>query len=373
MKKLFSFFILLSLFTGCISGLTNKNKKMDQLQLQEEIQRFYTRFTERVIESIPTDISMKSALRTDSLRQYLLYDSEALKITTSPYPETNLLDMLVFIKLNRYAVKHYWMPKVYGNEGIQLLHAFLESENDLTEIALKVLDIEDIHQVDRAVRGWIRQNPGKYRFEKIRLSDFAKYAEVKQKDGISFSLSNLLVDTKSATQAVDQAILVANRAIFLTQNMPLIVRLHTRLGTQEIIGDTVSTFQGAPAILDEVNQTRPLIQSLTTLASEFDQLVRDSQKLLDKSSTSLPKGININESFGQLDSILTKSTNLIKQLQSTKGINPEMAEELKDETYTFIWFIALMVIFVSFCIAVIWWSGYYISKRLLMRRALRGE
>jgi hypothetical protein len=281
--------------------------------------------------------------------------------------------MLVFIKLNRYAVKHYWMPEVYGNDGIPLLHAFAESENDLTQIALNVLTLENIHQVDRAVKNWIEENPGNYRFEKIRLSDFAKNAEVKKSGGMSFSLSNLLVDTKSATQAVDQAILVANRAIFLAQNMPLIVRLHTRLGTQEILSDTVNSLQSAPAILDEVKETTPLIQSLTTLASEFDQLLRNSHTLLDRSSTAFPKGININESFGQVDSILTKSTNLLTQLQASSGINPEVADKIKDETYNFIWFIALMVIFVSLCVAAIWWSGYYISKRLLMRRAQRGE
>jgi hypothetical protein len=373
MKQYISYFILLVLITGCISGLTNKNKKLDQLQLQEEIQRFYTRFTERVVDALPHALDVQNVHRMHSLRQYMLYDSETLKITTSPYPETNLLDMLVFIKLNRYAVKHHWLPKVYGNEGIQLLHAFVESENDLTEIALKVLTVENIHQVDRAVKGWIKQNPGNFHLEKVRLSDFAKYAQVKKSGGLSFSLSNLLVDTKSATQAVDQAILVANRAIFLAQSMPLIVRLHTRLGTQEILSDTVSGLQSAPELIDEINGTKPLIQSLTTLASEFDQVIRDTQQLMSKSSSPFSKGLNVNESFEQVDSILTKSTNLLTQLQSTKGINPEMAEKLKDETYNFIWFIALIVIFVSLCIAAIWWSGYYISKRLLMRRALRGE
>jgi hypothetical protein len=363
MRQVFIISVLLLFCTNCIA--TNKNKKnistIDQLELQEEIQRFYTRFTERIVDASYKEKALIENYQEETLRAYLLYDSEALKIATAPFPVANLLDMIVFIKLNKIVIQDYWIPNVYGKPGQALFRAFDESDKDLERITSKVMKPDKLFQLDQLIQNWREENPEQVRVEKVRLADFSKFIKSKDKKESSFSI----VDIESAVQATDQVILVANRGIFLAQQLPLIVRLHARLGTQEILSDTINSLQSAPALIDNINETHTLVSNLKELVSQMDNLAKSTYSILEILPTNLKDGIDVNKALAQLDSLVLKTTYLVGELKPGQSINTEMVKEIRNEFHEFILFLAFVTILVGTCISVVWWTSFYFCKKLL--------
>lgn len=243
--------LLLCLICSCASSTQGNQAKMSQLQLQEQMQRFYTRFTERLVESLSANLSIAQNIKLSeiSYKQYLLYDQEALKIVTGPYPEINMLDMLVFIKLSKTAVKDYWIPNFYHQHGAGLLNAFNDSEKDMEKVAEQLISKEEISQIDQLIAEWKKDHPRERRVEKIRFDEFSKFIATSKVSGklqSGFSFSKMIVDTQSAVSAVDEMVLVANRGMFLVQQMPFLIRLHTRIMAMEMVDDISLRFGFQP-------------------------------------------------------------------------------------------------------------------------------
>jgi hypothetical protein len=265
--------------------------------------------------------------------------------------------MLVFIKMNKEVVRRYWIPEVYGTEGIGIYDAFKESEVDINTIALQIMTKEQLDSINRGIEKWLHDNPKNIRVEKIRIADFSKLAKNKEEGGFSFSISQIFVDTKSAVKAVDQVTLVGNRALFLAQHMPTILRLHARLGSQEILTDSLHTFQGAPERINEtLDASAPLLENMVILARDSDKLVRDLKEILpDKHAR---KG-TINQTLTQLNSIVEKSSDLINSVRISE------TDTLKESYREFVIFTATIVVAIAAAISFVWWGGYYITKRML--------
>src|SRR5262249_7246549 len=151
----------------------------------------------------------------------------------------NLLDMLVFVRLSREVVEEYWVPEVYGTGGEELQHAYRKSEEELWTIADKVMDEPKKRDLMELIDQWRSANPGQNRVEGLRLGDFAAAAGEAARARAARA-KGLLSSVRSATQAADQALLLAERARFLVHRMPFLIRLQTRLAAREILSDTVS-------------------------------------------------------------------------------------------------------------------------------------
>lgn len=360
MKKII---VILWSVTISFAATAKSEAKINQLQLQEEIQRFYTRFTERLIEtSFRNDGSIKFHGQ-DGLRKYLLYDSEALKIATGPFPVANLLDMLVFIKLNKIVLEYYWIPKVHKKSGKALLEAFVDAEKDIDQVALKVMNMDQLTHVNQYIINWRLEHTNQIRVEKVRLSDISRFAKMQKKEKTGFSI----VDTESAVQAVDQMLLVANRSLFLAQQMPLLLRLHARLGTREIMSDTISSLQSAPSIINKLNETQPLIHDLQYLVGQTDKLIKNSSALIKLMPKGIKEGSNFGQTLTQIDGILVKTNHLVDQLKTGQSDNVKTVRILKEQIKNMIWFIALVTIIVACLVSAVWWTGSYLSKKLLMK------
>lgn len=361
----FLFFILLF----CFSLNTIAKPKMDQLELQEDLQRFFGRFTERVVQ-VYYDPGMRRTVKQgeNSLREYLLYESEALKIATGPFPELNLIDMLVFIKLNKVVVRDYWIPKFYGKPGNKLWKAFKTSEEDIEEVAKKLLTDKEIQQIDQLVRQWFKNNPGQFRVEKIRFGDFSSLASEiarSQRGGwfSGFSVSNILVDTKSAVQAVDQMVLVANRAIFLAQHLPGLIRLQARLGTNEVIDDVNLRMAKSKHVMGELGEAKPLVNDISGLIFQMNELVQNSEKLSASMRKTVPGGINWSDDIKELHGTVNTLNSMLTQVNSSTPESARVLTAIKNEFRSSVWFIALVMILVCLCFSIFWWGGAYIVKK----------
>lgn len=353
-------------FSSCHTLNIKKNPdKITQLELQEEIQRYYTRFTERVANSfLKLENTISPGEKLVLRRQYLLYDSEALKIATGPYPELNLLDMLVFIKLNRMVVESYWVPQVLKAKGSEFGNTFAESERDIHRVALKVLNREQLRSLDEFVRKWKSKNLDLKRVEKIRMGDFEKLAldirTPRRSDG--FSLTNFIVDVKSTVKAVDQALLAANRALFLAQQMPFLLRLHARIGSVEIAKDLIEIGPEADPLLQNVDS---VLKELTILTREANQLLANYQKTFPPKDK-MNRGIQAQEEgfLSQIETILNTSYDIL-HMMTEKKIDPDVVNKIENKFWNSIFTILALVIVTAFIIVLFWWGGYYLVKRQL--------
>ena len=368
--------ILFFLITGCISPGASAKPKMDQLELQEDIQRFFSRFTERVVQSfIDPAFNSTTQIREASMQEYLLYEQEALKITTGPYPELNLLDMLVFIKLNKVIVRDYWIPKRYGKKGQKVWAAFKKSEEDIENIARKLLTKEELKQIDTMVVQWFKQNPGQYRVEKIRIGDFSGVASEINKNrqggwgGIfsNFSVSNLLVDTKGAVKAVDQMVLVANRAMFLIQHMPSLMRLQARLGTYEIIDDVSFKLSKSEKFMHSLQETKPLMVEAASLLHQMNELMLNAKGLSHSMNKTVPKGINFSDDIKEVHDTVSTMNSMLTEVNANRPVRRAMLDELKQELHDSVWFLAMVIILIALCISIFWWGGAYLVRRRLQK------
>jgi hypothetical protein len=364
--------LILFLASGCLS-LKGKDKTtssdFNQLQLQEDLQRFYSRFTERIVDAFKPEDLVYQQHKLQLLRQYTLYDSEALNISTSPFPVLSLFDMLVFVKLNKIVIKKYWVPKVYGEGGEKLLSGFEESERDINSVALKYIPKERLKDVNRIVTEWRRANPEKVRVEKIRLASFSDLATTEggQKDKSSFSLSHLVVDTQGAVSAVDDVVLVSNRAMFLAQHIPIILRTQARIGAQEIIEDSVDLIQSAPKVIDEA---QPLVHDMTSMIREADRLTLHTQSVLKMFPEFLIKGDGkrVNEMLTRLESVLDKTAKILQNLNRYGPIDEKLIKEFEEHLYKLIGFCAIVFVLVAAAILLSWWGCYYMYKKFGPKR-----
>lgn len=213
-----------------------------ELELQQELQRFTTRFVDRISQA--TEVLQGSSrldVRDEALRKALLYGSSALEIATGPAADVNLLDMFVFVRLSRTVLEKHWIPDLYGSDGAELSLAFEKADEEIVGLADRALGADKREQLAILVEAWVSDNPGQVRVEGIRLADFATLAGNAAADR-ALRASGLLSSVKTATKAANEAMLLAERGMFLLHRMPFLLRLQVRLGAREILGDTrVST------------------------------------------------------------------------------------------------------------------------------------
>jgi hypothetical protein len=206
-----------------------------QPELQQELQRFASELTDRVVQALSILASGHGLrIRREALGAALRYASAALEIATGPVDVVNLLDMFVFVRLCRDSLERHWIPKVYGEQGRPLGDVFSGAEVRISAVVERTLDPKQRQQLEEIVGEWLEQNPGQFRVEGIRLADFSALTVR------SNAVRGLLSSVKSATKAANQALLLSERGLFLIHRLPFLWRLQTRLGAQEILSDTLS-------------------------------------------------------------------------------------------------------------------------------------
>ena len=212
---------------------------MDDHELIQELERFTTRFTDRVAQA--TEVLERAPhrqVRDQALRKTLGYISSAIEIATEPHAEIGLLDMVVFVRLCRRVLDERWIPSLYGEQGRELSDAFGTSETEIDDIATRALGASRSEHVASLVDAWLADNPTQVRVEGIRLADFASGAARATSDRM-LEARGILSSVATATQAANEAMMLVERGLFLLHRMPTVFRLQARLASREIVGDSI--------------------------------------------------------------------------------------------------------------------------------------
>lgn len=340
--------------------------RASEIELQEELQRFTTQFLERMSQAtIQIYDSNDPRVRSLAAHQSLRYASSALDIATGPRPELNLLDMMTFIRLSRGTVKDYWIPKFYGAKGKDLLTAFDDAERDISVIANGRMTTEQMATVDRLLQNWRNENPDLILVEGVRLTDFAHHAG-KLESERSEEIGGLISGIKGAVSTADQAFLLANRAIFLGQRMPSLLRLQTRIGAQEILSDTMKQLSTTG---DFATESSALAQELSAVLMQLNEALRQAGPLMKEYRQHFPYNPN-----STLDQKLTTANMTVvemrKLLEDLNNLSPEAVQkgvqEVRQQIKEMIWELTKAIAILGVILIGFWWLGYY----LVVRRGL---
>lgn len=212
-------------------------------ELQHELQRFATSFIDRIMQATEAlQRSPRSEVREEAMHKNLVYVSSAMEIVTGPTSAVSLLDMFVFLHLSRRILETHWIPTLYGESGAALDAAFTKAEQELDDLVRRALGPQAIAQLTTLVDAWIADNPDQTRVEGIRLADFAGAAGSAAASR-QLQAKGLLSSISVATQAGNQAMAIAERAMFLVHRLPYLLRLHVRLAVRDVLNDTLMRFK----------------------------------------------------------------------------------------------------------------------------------
>jgi hypothetical protein len=214
-----------------------------ELELQQQVQRFATQFTDRIMQATEAleASTQRRKVRDEALRKNLRYVSAAMEIATGPVAEVNLVDMLVFVRLARAVLERHWIPDLYGDEGAELAEVFAKSDGELSAVADQTLSVARRHQLDDLIARWLSENPDQFRVEGIRFSDFSAAAGDR-----AIEVKGFLSSVQTATQTANVALLLSERVLFLVNRMPSLWRMQARLGARELLGDAVTQLSVGP-------------------------------------------------------------------------------------------------------------------------------
>jgi hypothetical protein len=346
---------------------------MNQAELEDAIQRFTGVFADRLTQALDELAEGSSrAVRTEVLHQELLYTSSALDIATGPVPEVNLLDMLVFVRLCREAFEGHWIPEHYGERGRPVAEVFRTSEEDLWRVAARVVSPAQRRELEALVDQWRDENPRQVRVEGVRLMDFAqRRGEVELER--ARAAGGLLSSVKGATRAADQALLIAERAMFLAHRMPFILRLQARLGSREIVSDTLASVGSPAELLGEVRSLEPLMGKLLPIVDQSANAAREARLLAQdvKPLIPSPKGAEkLDQTIDKANDLTSNAREMIRELRAISPEDPTAAvtavkRGVDDTLRKALVYLALL----GGAWSLVWWGGYYVAKYRLARRA----
>jgi hypothetical protein len=195
--------------------------------------RFEGRFAARLLTAFEPLIESSSSSRSlRAARDELGFMSAALDIAVGSAPEVDLLDMFTLVSLGRDAMSRRWSVEALGDLARGVAEAFRVSLEDISAVAAAVLTPDVEAELQQVIGDWQRENPDHDDVAGVRLSAYARFRA--SSNGSSSGLFALL---RGATQTADTAVLLGDRALYATQRMPYLVRLHTRIAGREILGD----------------------------------------------------------------------------------------------------------------------------------------
>ena len=357
---------------------------MSQIELQQDIQRFTSDFTSHLGEASERIAEQGEPRQRElALRRVLVYASNALDITTGPFPQINVADMIVFVTMSRHAFDRHWQPAVFGQSGQPLADALAKGERQIWELAGKILSTEQQAQFHELIADWERAHPERHSVEGIRFREFSARAGEVSAERAAHA-RGLFRAITAATQKADRALLISERAMYLAQRMPFLIRGHARLAVQENISDSLSRFRGVDQLLDRVPAAQPMLDDLVSISGNAASAARETRLLVETGEPYLQKlvtaadghdervavrgtddeALSLREALVRVDGISERSLALVRELRAAVPEDPEGAladvEQRVDATARRI---AIYALLVGLGWAVAFWGGYYLVKR----------
>jgi len=218
---------------------SKKNKEesyvMTEAELQAHIMGFADRFAAYISQGFETFDEQAPPLESRRIVQteavYSMY--AGFRIAANADPDPALLDITVMVTLGRLIYEEHWLAKL-GPSVEPMVAGFRKAEKDIWGIVGMVLNPDQQQELLGLIKEWRREYPDDLQFSYIRVSDFAA-ERAKSKLARIWKPSGLFKSVEMATQQVEAARLLAERAIFLATRMPLLAGYFADVWTSQLL------------------------------------------------------------------------------------------------------------------------------------------
>ena len=246
---------------------------IDPVELQQLMMRFADDYLAEVTagsEGLRRDGHPLDRVELESLR--LDYADNVVAIATGQNAFANLLDMVALVTLTRITVESRWVPGEYRASALPLVAACRQGETQIWRIARQALTPAQAAELRKAILAWQRENHSQDAFRTVRALGFASMIAKKSRpsgqsgDSSVFDLLDIdpLSDIDPAVREIAKTRLFAERALYIAQKMPGLVRQQSGLFALKAT---------------EMPKVQELIDNTTRLAEAADRLSRVAQQL----------------------------------------------------------------------------------------------
>lgn len=220
-----------------VTPIKKEEPAVDPVEIQVNLMRFADEFTARMLVGVEHLRHGTNALSTaESLSWKIAIGSATCSIASGQNAIVNLLDMTVFVTEARMSLEEYWQPQIFGDSAQNMLESCKAAEAEIWRITDKVLKPDQQASLREAIRTWHQQSSPKDNLLVVRAVGLAsQVAKVSRADaakpGNVFGLLMLdpLAELDPARRELAQTRLFAERALYVTQKMPTLLRWQTEL------------------------------------------------------------------------------------------------------------------------------------------------
>ena len=295
---------------------------MDPVELQQTLLRFAAEYSTRMVlsaEKLRRGTNDEDP--TEILKWKVALTTEICSIASGPNTVANLLDMTAFVTVVRMALENYWRPKVFGESALPMLENSRNAESEIWQLTGKLLTADQQKELRQAIELWQSRNPMPETVVAARaLGSTLKIVEPDStgasRPGSLFSMLRVdpLAGMDPAVRELAQTRLFAERALFVTQQMPILLRWHIELLSLNAM---------------EMPAARQLVANSAQIASSVERFSHAAEQLPGQIST---ERVEILKSLEAQEKQLTP---MVSEVRQTLAAGTEMSTSLNTTLKTF--------------------------------------
>jgi hypothetical protein len=256
----------------------------DPADLQLDVQRFADEYSSRTavaLDDYAKRVGTPEA-RSQALNWKVAAGSAAVGIASGPNPRVSLLDFLSMTTMTRTALEETWIKTANGAAFQPWLEVSRALETEAWALTEELLTPEQREAIRIAIRQWWASNPGVRMGFFVRPGEFSlRVRQSGEKSGWPGSILGLvgldpMAGIDPAVREVARTRLFAERALYMAQRMPFLVRWQSELLADELLrGDRLA------AALDSVDRTSRAAESASQTAAQLpDRITAERQAIL---------------------------------------------------------------------------------------------
>lgn len=302
------------------------------IDLQQKLLRFTDSFQTGLAASFDRIGREGTGVDPKTILKWKLTSSTAVvSIASGANALIDLLDMTVFVTLARLSVESAWDPKRIGPSAQTLQDFCAEAEEEIWRLSSAILKPEEQEDLKHAVEGWHRMHPEPEDALTARTAGFA--AEVveksktksKKSEGM-FSFLNLdpLANLDPAVREITQTRLFAERALFVAERLPTILRWQAELlslttldlpAVRELTGSTAkitASVERITAVAEKLperlsKEREDLVKALEGQEKSLTPMVREVHQTIE-SGTAMTEALT--GTLKMLDAVVRRLTDV---------------------------------------------------------------
>jgi hypothetical protein len=209
------------------------------------------------------------------LKWKIAVGTETCSIAIGPNAVVNLLDMTIFVTITREVLEDYWRPKIFGESAQPMLDGCRSAETNIWLLNCRVLTPGQQSELPQSIDIWYRENSlPESVLAALAVGFVSQLAKdnpaAKTSSGSVFSLLGVdpLSGLDPATREIAQTRLLAERALYVGQKMPMLLRWQT-----ELLALNSSQLPGVQLLVTNSTQIASSVDRFATLAIKLPDQV----------------------------------------------------------------------------------------------------